>query len=399
MARVLRATKQPVTIAAIGPRASVENELRGRDALEIDFRDHVIVPGFVDAHAHPLSCQGLDVRNLQHSAVELEAGEAAGVPNIRFFTQKNLYARRVLDRMGLRAVEREIVALDQGAEGLGRARRLERGVEGLRDQVRDYVERNLLLFARGENEAFREELLKSTRLSNLDRRDYDRMRALVRAIAKRLATRYAKPRRRRLRGQLDARRTIRRNMGWGGIPMVAVWKERRIEKPRVIALCDVSGSVAPMAQFLLMFATLVGTLVTKVLLGLHVQYAALIGVVAGIRDVSPYVGAIACWLPAFFIALFTNCIENAIFVTLGIVVINQLEGNLRVNARGYGIVVFKANRTDPIFKAATVTLQNEGSPTIGGNRILTWEASPNDFYDDLAVTRGDSLTNPSQSTR
>ena len=182
-----------------------------------------------------------------------EAGEAAGVQNIRFFTQKNLYARRVLDRMGLRAVEREIAAREQEAEGLGRARRLERGVEGLRDQVRDYVERNLLLFARGENEAFREELLKSTRLSNLDRRDYDRMRALVRAIAKRLAARYAKPRRRRLRGQLDARRTIRRNMGWGGVPMVTVWKERRVEKPRVIVLCDVSGSVAPMAQFLLMF--------------------------------------------------------------------------------------------------------------------------------------------------
>ena len=182
-----------------------------------------------------------------------EAGEAAGVQNIRFFTQKNLYARRVLDRMGLRAVEREIAALNDEAEGLGRARRLERGVAGLREQARDYVERNLLLFARGENEAFREELLKSTRLSNLDRRDYDRMRALVRAIAKRLAARYAKPRRRRLRGQLDIRRTLRRNMGWGGVPMVTVWKERRIEKPRVLALCDVSGSVAPMAQFLLMF--------------------------------------------------------------------------------------------------------------------------------------------------
>ncbi len=184
-----------------------------------------------------------------------EAGEAAGVQNIRFFTQKNLYGRRVLDRMGLRAVEREIAELHRAAEaeGLGRAHRLERGVEGLRDQVRDYMERNLLLFARGENKEFREELLKSTRLSSLDRRDYERMRVLVRAIAKKLAARYAKPRKRRMRGQLDIRRTMRRNMGWGGIPIVTVWKERRIEKPRVIVLCDVSGSVAAMAQFLLMF--------------------------------------------------------------------------------------------------------------------------------------------------
>ena len=79
------------------------------------------------------------------------------------------------------------------------------------------------------------------------------MRVLVRAMAKRLAARYAKTRRRRLRGQLDVRRTLRRNMGWGGIPFLTVWKQKRIEKPRVMVLCDVSGSVAAMAQFLLMF--------------------------------------------------------------------------------------------------------------------------------------------------
>ncbi len=183
-----------------------------------------------------------------------EAGEAAGVPNIRFFTQRNLYARRVLDRMGLREVEHDIAVLRERAntDDLARARRLEAGIAALRQRVRDFIDRNLLLFARGETEEFRTEILRSTRLSNLDRRDYDRMRALVRAIAKKLATRYAKPRRRRLRGQLDLRRTMRRNMGWGAIPFITVWKEKRIEKPRLVVLCDVSGSVAAMSQFLLM---------------------------------------------------------------------------------------------------------------------------------------------------
>ena len=76
---------------------------------------------------------------------------------------------------------------------------------------------------------------------------------LVRQMAKKLAARYAKTRRRRLRGQLDTRRTLRRNMGWGGVPFITVWKQKRIEKPRVMVLCDVSGSVAAMSGFLLMF--------------------------------------------------------------------------------------------------------------------------------------------------
>jgi uncharacterized protein with von Willebrand factor type A (vWA) domain len=184
-----------------------------------------------------------------------QAAREAGLENIRFFTQKNLYARRILDRMGLRALERDMEAMRQTGtpEGLGRAQFLEGRVDALRDAVRDFVERNLILFAKGETEKFREELLKSARLSNLERRDLDRMRVLVRQMAKKLAARYAKTRRKRLRGVLDTRRTLRRNMGWGGVPFITVWKQKRIEKPRVMVLCDVSGSVAAMAQFLLMF--------------------------------------------------------------------------------------------------------------------------------------------------
>ena len=183
---------------------------------------------------------GGDDRAALATAME-QAAREAGIENIRFFTQKNLYARRILDRMGLRALERDMEAMRQSGtpEGLGRAQFLEGKVEALRDAVRDFVERNLLMYAKGDTEKFREELLKSARLSNLERRDLERMRVLVRQMAKKLAARYAKTRRRRLRGQLDTRRTLRRNMGWGGIPFITVWKQKRIEKPRVMVLCDV----------------------------------------------------------------------------------------------------------------------------------------------------------------
>jgi uncharacterized protein with von Willebrand factor type A (vWA) domain len=182
------------------------------------------------------------------AAVE-QAAQEAGLSNIALFTQVNLFTRRILERMGLQALEREIAA----APDSDRAGRLRQGRDRLRDQVRDFVEQNLQLYAQGETEAFRERLLQRTRLSAIDRRDHERMRVLVRAMARRLATQYGRNRKRDRRGVLDVRRTLRRNMGWEGIPFHVIWKQERIEKPKLVVLCDVSGSVASIAQFLLLF--------------------------------------------------------------------------------------------------------------------------------------------------
>jgi uncharacterized protein len=195
-----------------------------------------------------------DDRAALASAMEAAANEA-GIQNIRYLTQKNLYVLNILNRMGLRAVQEQMDSLHSTAtpDAVARAERLEAAVERLRDAARDFVERSLLLYARGQTEQLRERMLKSARLANLSPRDLERMRVLVRRIAKRLATRYARVKRRRQRGHLDIRHTLRRNMGWGGIPFLTAWKHKRIEKPRVMVLCDVSGSVAWVSQFLLMF--------------------------------------------------------------------------------------------------------------------------------------------------
>jgi len=188
------------------------------------------------------------------TAMELAAHES-GIHKIRYLTQKNRYVLEILNRMGLPGVQREIDALlaAETPDGAARAQRMQARVERLWDSARDFVERSLLLFARGETEELRERVLKSARLVNLDRHHLERTRVLVRRMAKRLATRHARTRRRRRRGQLDMGRTLRRNMGWGGIPFLTVWKQKRIEKARVMVLCDVSGSVAWVSQFLLMF--------------------------------------------------------------------------------------------------------------------------------------------------
>src|SRR5690606_22056389 len=109
------------------------------------------------------------------------------------------------------------------------------------------------LYTREGNEALRNEILRNVPLNKLDRRDIQRTRVLVGEMARRLKDRYSKPRKKKNRGRLDTRKTIRKNASWGGIPFITVWKQKRIDKPKIVALCDVSGSVARVAEFLLLF--------------------------------------------------------------------------------------------------------------------------------------------------
>ncbi len=77
------------------------------------------------------------------------------------------------------------------------------------------------------------------------------MRQTVRPLARRLAA--AARRRRRLHssGRLHVRRTLRRAVAAGGVPIDPAWHQRRQTRPQLLVLCDVSGSVAQFAKFTL----------------------------------------------------------------------------------------------------------------------------------------------------
>jgi uncharacterized protein with von Willebrand factor type A (vWA) domain len=78
------------------------------------------------------------------------------------------------------------------------------------------------------------------------------MRRSVHPLARRLASRLAARRRLGREGRLDVRRTVRASLGTGGVPLVTHHRPRRVHKPELVVLCDVSGSVAGFAHFTLM---------------------------------------------------------------------------------------------------------------------------------------------------
>ncbi|MEU2627368.1 VWA domain-containing protein [Kitasatospora sp. NPDC007106] len=75
------------------------------------------------------------------------------------------------------------------------------------------------------------------------------LRRTVQPLARKLATRLAARRRRAAHGRIDLRRTLRRSLSTGGVPMRPAYRQRRPARPEIVLLCDVSGSVAGFAQF------------------------------------------------------------------------------------------------------------------------------------------------------
>jgi uncharacterized protein with von Willebrand factor type A (vWA) domain len=184
------------------------------------------------------------------SAAIANAASAASLSDIRYFTQRGIFSGRILERMGIQRLRDDLDDLQATNPAL--AERLTDALEGLRGTVRETVAQALMLYGREEAENLRNEILRNAPLSRIEPRQVEQMRHLIRQIARRLRERYSKPRKRQRRGHLDVRRTIRRNAAWGGVPFLTAWKRRHRDKPKIVAICDVSGSVARVSDFFLL---------------------------------------------------------------------------------------------------------------------------------------------------
>ena len=99
--------------------------------------------------------------------------------------------------------------------------------------------------------AARRQSLLEQPLELLSARDVAEARELVRELGARLRGRLARRERALRRGRLDLRRTLRAAVGTGGVPLRLRRRGRRPGRPDLVALCDLSGSVAAASELLL----------------------------------------------------------------------------------------------------------------------------------------------------
>lgn len=165
------------------------------------------------------------------------------------------YEYRIMRQLDLSALLHRAMRLDDETPRRGLERRLagleqEERMEQLRAEIAAQL-RDRLAESRGAEASLRqlrESVLDADFLS-ASPAELAAMRALVQPLARRLAATARRRRRANRSGKLDVRRTMRRAIGTGGVPINPAWRRRRRPRPKLFVLCDVSGSVAEFAKF------------------------------------------------------------------------------------------------------------------------------------------------------
>ena len=183
-----------------------------------------------DEAARPAgSGQGDHRADLELDIALAQAAQAVGLDEIRFISQVPVFTQRLLVALGKQPPD-----------------------PALRARARALVQQRFELHGRAATEAFLTEVAVARPLGRVSPPDMDRMKAVVARLAKRLALRHSRRRRLRLPHQLDLRRTLRANAGHDGLPWALHFKHKRRDRPRIVVLCDVSGSVMAHVRFLLL---------------------------------------------------------------------------------------------------------------------------------------------------
>ncbi len=114
------------------------------------------------------------------------------------------------------------------------------------------------------------ELVKQGYISGKDLKDLNpaemgEAKRLLKKLAKRFATkisrRYSLSKRAKL---IDIRKTIRGNIGYGGVPLKLKYRNKRVQKPSILLLVDVSGSMIRYSAFIIQFIYFLSEVVNKI---------------------------------------------------------------------------------------------------------------------------------------
>lgn len=208
--------------------------------------------------------EGLDADALRRGArdaVDNLAGMEPGRP-----VGGTYYLYRTLRRLDMDALESQLAEKLMSDEELSEFERrllqedIESRLEMLRREIEEEIRRRLVADRGREAVArtLRRPLVEDVDLMHATRAELAEMEAAIGPLTRKLAARLARRRKKRT-GRLDFRRTVRRSLATGGVPVDPQFRHPRPHRPEVWLLCDISGSMATFSRFTLQFTHAMST--------------------------------------------------------------------------------------------------------------------------------------------
>ena len=184
-------------------------------------------------------------------------GEMSGLSQGDKMYMRSWFERRMNRQAGLTQMARmlddmleELSAMGMDDETLAELEAMLRSnLAGLSEQISQHVGSSLAEQMTQQPPDERPDLL-DVPLQHLDSGDIDDIRDEIRRLAARLRSRAALRQKRAKSGQFDPRKTVRRNMRYGGVPMEIQFRKKH-KKPSLILICDLSTSMRYAVEFLL----------------------------------------------------------------------------------------------------------------------------------------------------
>ena len=208
--------------------------------------------------------EGLDAESLRRGArgaVDNLAGMEPGRP-----VGGTYYLYRTLRRLDMDQLQAQLAESLAGDDELTdfEQRLLEEDIEARLEALRQEIEeeiRRRLVADRGREavaRTLRRPLVEDVDLMHATRSELAEMEAAIGPLTRKLAARLARRRKKRA-GRLDFRRTVRRSLATGGVPVDPQFRHPRPHRPEVWLLCDISGSMATFSRFTLQFTHAMST--------------------------------------------------------------------------------------------------------------------------------------------
>ena len=182
----------------------------------------------------------------------MEPGRPVGGTYYLYRTLRNLDLDGMMDRLMEESQGKSDGDMTPLQERLEREE-FENRIEDLKREIEAEIRRRLVADRGVEAMAktLRKPLPEDVDFMHASREEMANIRKAIQPLTRKLAARLARKRKHKRRGPLDFRATVRQSLSYGGVPAEPRFRNPRPNKPELVVVADISGSVAAFVRFTL----------------------------------------------------------------------------------------------------------------------------------------------------